>query len=77
MEPDRPAVDRRSPGSAASRGARLVAEPGRLLTSPARGQSIPYFMLPTIGWRDTLPGFADSDSLRCRAHRVGHERPVA
>jgi surface antigen Omp85-like protein len=29
------------------------------LTSSANGQAVPFFMLPSIGGRDTLPGFAD------------------
>jgi hypothetical protein len=29
------------------------------LANPAAGQTIPYFMLPSIGGRNTLPGFAD------------------
>jgi hypothetical protein len=42
------------------------------LASPAKGQSIPFFMQPAIGGRDTLPGFADyrftdNDSLLLRS----------
>lgn len=42
------------------------------MTAPAKGQTIPFFMLPSIGGRDTLPGFTDyrftdRDSLLLRS----------
>jgi hypothetical protein len=42
------------------------------LGSPANGQSIPFFMRPSIGGRDTLPGFAndrfiDNDNVLLRS----------
>jgi hypothetical protein len=42
------------------------------LTAAAKGQTVPFFMLPSIGGRDTLPGFTDyrftdRDSLLLRS----------
>lgn len=42
------------------------------MTAAAKGQTIPFFMLPSIGGRDTLPGFTDyrftdRDSLLLRS----------
>ena len=42
------------------------------LTRAAQGQQVPFFMLPSIGGRDTLPGFenyrfTDNDSLLLRS----------
>lgn len=51
----------------------IIALQGRAdLTNPAGGQAIPFFMLPSIGGRDTLPGFeeyrfTDRDSLLLRS----------
>jgi hypothetical protein len=51
----------------------IIALQGRAdLTDSATGQVIPYFMLPSIGGRDTLPGFqdyrfTDKDSLLLRS----------
>ena len=51
------------------------------LTSSASGQVIPFFMLPSIGGRDTLPGFTDyrftdKDSLLLRSELRWTPSPV-
>ena len=51
------------------------------LTSSASGQVIPFFMLPSIGGRDTLPGFTDyrftdRDSLLLRSELRWTPSPV-
>jgi hypothetical protein len=51
----------------------IIALQGRAeITKPVAGQTIPYFMLPYVGGRDTLPGydayrFTDKDSLVLRS----------
>lgn len=60
----------------------IVAVQGRAdLTSSSKGQVIPYFMLPSIGGRDTLPGFeeyrfTDKDSLLVRTELRWTASPV-
>jgi hypothetical protein len=51
------------------------------LTSSADGQAVPFFMLPSIGGRDTLPGFADyrftdKDSVLLRSELRWTPSPV-